>query len=307
MRIAVYLPLVMPLVAALVARPVAERLRPRAAVWTVTVAAVALAVSALAALALLAAAGLAQLPALAAMKGYSLRLVRDDDPAGLTIGVLAALLLLAGLANGARVAWRRLLALAAAADQAAALPSRSVVVVSDDDGCDAYAVPGLPGRIVVSSALLDALTVAERAVLLAHERAHLSRWHVVFVSVGRCAAAAYPLLAPLQRVMEYSVERWADEVAASVTGDRRGTAIAIAKAALAGTGRSSSAPAGALGIAHAAGGPVPRRVAAMLAPARRSHPLAMLVAAAGILAAAGCVAEGARDLHALFVMVGLLR
>ncbi|WP_297344533.1 hypothetical protein [Amnibacterium sp.] len=110
---------------------------------------------------------------------------------------------------------------------------------------------------------------------------------------------------PLQRVVEYSVEQWADEVAATMTGDRRGTAVAIAKAALASRGRHDM-PTAALGIAGPSGGPVPRRGAAMLAPERRSHPAAVVMALAGLLVAVGCAAEGARDLHALFAMIGLL-
>jgi hypothetical protein len=307
MRIAVYLPLVMPVLAAVLARPVADRLRPRAAVWVLTLAAVVLAAATAAALGLLAAAGLAQLPVLAAMKGYSLRLVRDDDPASLALGTVAVVLLAAAATNTLRVAWRRLIAFAAAADQAAGLGGASEIVVMDGDACDAYAVPGLPGRIVVSRPMLDALTSSERTVLLAHERAHLRRWHVVFVSLARCAAAANPFLIPLQHVVEYSVERWADEVAASVTGDRRGTAVAIATAALASGDHRGRMPSGALGITGRSGGPVPRRVAAMLAPARPSRPAAVIVAITGLLAAVACAAEGARDLHALFAMVGLLQ
>ncbi|MGN6742311.1 MAG: M56 family metallopeptidase [Amnibacterium sp.] len=306
MRIAIYLPLLAPVLAALVAGPVAERLRPRVAVWMVTAAAVVLACAALAALALLAAAGLAQLPAFAALQGYSLRLLHEHDPASPALGVPAALLLAGGLANAVRVAWGRLLALAAAADQAARLPAGGEVVVTDDDAYDAYAVPGLPGRIVISSAMLDVLTAPERAVLLAHERAHLRRRHVLFVSLARCAAAAVPVLIPLQRVVEFSVERWADELAATATGDRRGAAIAIAKAALATGGRRGSMPAAALGIGGGSAGPVPRRVAALLAPPRPSEPVAAALAVAGLILAVACAAEGARDLHALFVLAGLL-
>lgn len=305
MRIAVYLPLLMPVLAGLVAHPIADRLRPRAAVWMVTTAAVVLAAATLAALGLLAAAGLAQLPALAAMKGYSLRLVQNDDPASIAVGVVAAALLVAGMGNALRIAWRRLLALAAAADEAARLGSADEVVVTDGGGCEAYAVPGLPGRIVVSVSMLDALTPPERTVLLAHERAHLRRWHVAFVSLARCAAAANPFLMPLQHVVEYSVERWADELAATATGDRRVTAIAIAKAALASGGRAT--PDAALGVVGRSVGAVPRRVAAMLAPARPSHPMAVLVAITGLVVAVSCAAEGARDLHTVFAMVRLLR
>ncbi|MDH2444170.1 M56 family metallopeptidase [Amnibacterium sp. CER49] len=311
MRFAVYLPIAMPLVAAVAARPIAEHLRPRTAAWMVTAAALVLAVASLGALGLLAAAGLAQLPALAAMKGYPIRLVQHEDPASLSLGALAAVLLAAAVGNGLHAGARRLVALLDVMDRAAGLDAPGQVVVLDDGSCDAYAVPGLPGRIVVSRAMLEALRPEERVALIAHERAHLQRWHVAFVGVTRCAAAANPFLRPLQRTVEYAVERWADELAADVTGDRRRTAVAIAKAALARDGRSSAAPIASLGIAGAAsaagqGGPVPRRVAALLAPPVRSHPAALLLAVVGLLVAVGCAAEGARDLHALFLMVGLL-
>jgi Zn-dependent protease with chaperone function len=41
------------------------------------------------------------------------------------------------------------------------------VVVLADEAADAYAAPGWPGRIVVTSGMLGALSPAEREVLLA--------------------------------------------------------------------------------------------------------------------------------------------
>ncbi|WP_257003637.1 M48 family metalloprotease [Streptomyces sp. SA15] len=41
----------------------------------------------------------------------------------------------------------------------------------------AFAIPGTPGRILVTSATLAALRPAERRVLIAHERAHLTHRH----------------------------------------------------------------------------------------------------------------------------------
>ena len=81
--------------------------------------------------------------------------------------------------------------------------------------------------------MLDALDEDGRAVLLAHERAHLAGYHWVFVTLARLAATANPLLRPLASAVEYTVERWADERAAEEIGDRRRVARAIATAAIA--------------------------------------------------------------------------
>src|SRR5436190_1668852 len=82
------------------------------------------------------------------------------------------------------------------------------------------------------------------------------------------AAAANPLLLPVARAVDYTVERWADERAATVTGDRRLVAATIGRVALL--------------------APPPGRQLALLAVA------ALLVLIAGVSAT-----EAARDLHAL--------
>src|SRR5713101_857029 len=80
--------------------------------------------------------------------------------------------------------------------------------------------------------------------------------------------------APAARAVEYTVERWADERAATVVGDRRLVAQAIGRAALAAkANRPRRATPDALGAvfsgtrtrAHARAGPVPRRVCALIA------------------------------------------
>jgi hypothetical protein len=99
------------------------------------------------------------------------------------------------------------------------------------------------------------------------------------------------------------VERWADEHAASVTGDRPLAARAIAHAALA----SSAAPPATSPVAALTliprdlrgAGPVPRRVAALLSPPPRSS-LLLLGAAVALVAVSGLSAlEAARNLHQL--------
>ncbi|MEV7681348.1 M56 family metallopeptidase [Streptomyces sp. NPDC088341] len=118
------------------------------------------------------------------------------------------------------------------------------------------------GRVVVSTGMLDCLDTRERAALLAHEQAHLSGGHHRYLLAVRLAARANPLLRPLRAAVAYTTERWADEEAARVTGERTVVARAIGKAALVSRGTPTPTLAG-----FAAPGPVPRRVAALLEPA----------------------------------------
>jgi hypothetical protein len=170
-------------------------------------------------------------------------------------------------------------------------------------------VPGWPCRIVVTAGMMRALTAGERQVLLAHERAHASWFHYLFTSAARLAAAANPLLRPVAAAVGYTVERWADEHAAAVTGNRQLTARAIAQAALATSAGIRQAgprmrPAAALGLTPRRGtrrgpGPVPLRVAALLRPPPRPR-LLLLTAAVLLVAVSGVSAlEATRDLHDL--------
>ncbi|MFJ6793279.1 hypothetical protein [Streptomyces sp. NPDC091268] len=106
--------------------------------------------------------------------------------------------------------------------------------------------------------MLRTLSPAERAALLAHERAHLRGRHV-FVAAVELAALCHPALRALPEPPAYALERWADESAAEAVGDRRVTARAIGTAALASRASRRPGPAPA-----ATTGPVPRRVAALL-------------------------------------------
>ena len=302
-----YLPLVIPALAGAAARPLAARLEPRHATWLLTMAAVALAACSMAALALLAAYAAARLPFLAAAGDYSTEVMRRGDPIPAAAGVAAALAL-TGAAVAVAVMFRnRARALAESYRRAAGLHPEDGIVVVPGPAIEAYALPGLPGRIVVSGRLLDCLDDRRRAALIAHEQAHLASRHHLFSAAARLAAAANPLLIPVARAVDYTVERWADEHAAAVTSDRRLVAQTIGQVALlAGTGRRRVAgmalgvigpPAPRVSLAWA--GPVPRRVAALLtAPPRRQTIL--LAACTVIVLIAGVAALlAARDLHAL--------
>ncbi|MEW2485168.1 M48 family metalloprotease [Streptomyces sp. NPDC048411] len=312
MRVAVYLPLLFPLLAALAARPLGERLPPRLATWLLTVGALVLATASSLVLGMLAITGLIRIPLLASLAQgrWSAEIAQHDDPASLSVGLLAGALLAAAGTAAARMLWRRVRTLVASASEAACLPGQDQLVILEDPAAEAFAVPGLPGRIVVSTGMLDALDPAEHEVLLAHERAHLKHHHHLFVAVAHLAAAANPLLRSLATTVTYTVERWADESAATAIGDRRQVAHTVGKAALAArrTRGRTWIPASALAIvgglslgrfSQAGPGPVPRRVAALLAPPLRSRSLP-LAATVGVLLATGlCAAEAAHDLETL--------
>ena len=301
-----YLPLVIPALAGIAARPLAARLEPRHASWLLTIAAVALAACSMAALALLAAYAAAQAPFLASAGGYSAQVIRHGDPIPVAVGAAAALALTGGAVAVAVMFRNRARALAESYRRAAGLRPEDGIVVVPGPGIEAYALPGMPGRIVVSGRLLDCLDDRRRAALIAHEQAHLAGRHHLFTTVAHLAAAANPLLLPVARAVDYTVERWADERAAAITGDRRLVASTIGQVALLSAPRparprATLAMTGARGraVSLAWAGPVPRRVAALLAPPPRRQLTLLAIVAILILTAGASAAEAARDLHAL--------
>jgi Zn-dependent protease with chaperone function len=315
MHLAVYLPLVVPLLAAAAAWPLAGLLPPVAATWLLAGSAVALAAASSAVLGLLALTAVVRIPLVGAVGEMSRQVISRGDPASVPVAVAAGVLLAAAATGACRALWRRTAALIAAGRQARRLPGAGQVVVIDDEAADAYTLPGWPCRIVVTAGMMRALSHPERQVLLAHERAHASAFHYLFTTAARLAAAANPLLRPVAGAVGYTIERWADERAAAVVGDRRLAARAIARAALASAAappRQASHAAGALRAVtgqapmRLAGpapmrraGPVPRRVAALLGPPPQPR-LLLLAAAVLLVAVAGASAlQAAIDLHSL--------
>ncbi|MDX3746496.1 M48 family metalloprotease [Streptomyces sp. AK08-02] len=172
-------------------------------------------------------------------------------------------------------------------------PSDTELIVAASSAPMAFAIPGSagsPGRILVTSTMLGSLSTEERRVLLAHERAHLTHRHARLCTAVTLACAANPLLAPVRDTVAFLVERWADERAAAVVGDRASTARALARAALTVGCRE---PSDALGFTDRA---VTRRIAALQAdPPPRLWPLAATVLALGALTALGA-ADATGDL-----------
>lgn len=308
MGLAVYLPLVLPALLAPFAGPLAARLDPVHATWLLAGAAVALAGCSTLALGLLAAAAAVRIPLVASLGHWSRPVLGPDTPPGLAVALVAGILLGAAALTVTGFAIRRYRALAGAYREARCLPGRGQTVVVPGEAADAYALPGRPGRIVVTAGMLAALDEPGRAALLAHEQAHLAGFHYLFTTAARLAATASPLLRPVARAVEYTVERWADERAATVVGDRRLVAQAIGRAALAAkASRPRRAIPDALGAvfsgtgarAHSRAGPVPRRVAALLAPPPPRR-LVLLAAVVAVVALAGiCALIAANDLQDL--------
>lgn len=96
----------------------------------------------------------------------------------------------------------------------------------------AVTLPGRAGQIVISTAMVDLLDDDERRIVIAHERAHARYRHDRYLLTAELAAAALPPLRGLARRINYSIERWADEAAAAVCGDRQLVARTLGKVAL---------------------------------------------------------------------------
>ncbi|MER6779523.1 MULTISPECIES: M56 family metallopeptidase [unclassified Streptomyces] len=296
------LPLFVPFLVAPAGGRLASNLPPRQAMWLLTATAAGLAAASTCALALLIVPGATHLHAVAAL-GHLLTPLSSGSPdTVIAIAVAAGALLAwcaARLVCGARRRWTQLRhagKLAAEAD--------GELVVLPDEHPDAYALPGSPGRIVVTTGMLRALPAPEREVLIAHERAHLRERHHLFTSVVDLAGLCHPALGTLREPLAYALERSADEAAANAVGSRRLTARAIGRAALA--TRASSAdgrtrPGAAL---SATAGPVPRRVAALLGHGTETGTTRPLARRAAVLALVACLAfsagaslQAADDLH----------
>ncbi|MFJ7495808.1 M56 family metallopeptidase [Streptomyces sp. NPDC097727] len=304
MGVFVYLPLVLPLTALPIARLAEQHLHPRTAARLLTGIAVILALCSTLCLGLLVVVGTAQLPGNPLPDGWSDDEVREAVPHDRIAGK-TSIVALAVVAMACASTVRRHYRFRSRAHRALAeLPTTSEVAVLPDRVPYAYALPGSPGRIMVSSAMLACLTTAEQRALLAHERAHLAGRHHRLLLAAQLAGCANPLLRPLRAAIAYSTERWADEEAAMDTGDRRLTARAVGKAAL--ISHRATAPAVA---AFAAAGPVPRRVAALLGPVppERGWPPALTpTGIAAFIAAAGTAVSTLSSLNAAFALFVVL-
>lgn len=236
MHTSVYLLLLCPVLAAAVAPWLAPRLAPAALTRALAALAAAGAVATAAALVVLAAGGLGRTDEVLSLLHPGRQALADDDSIPRALGALAAVAVVAAAARVLRVLAGRARLIRALAP-VRAIPAAGDLVVVEDADPDAYALPGRPRRIVVSTGMLRALSTEERAVLLAHERAHLVHRHDRYRTAADLAVAVNPLLRPLSGRLAFALERWADEEAAAAVASRSLTARALARAALAGADR----------------------------------------------------------------------
>ncbi|MBI1843549.1 MAG: M56 family metallopeptidase [Actinobacteria bacterium] len=165
----------------------------------------------------------------------------------------------------------------------------AVHLIESDDPV-AFAQTGRHGGVVVSTSMLALLKPAEQQAMLAHEQSHLQHRHDRFLVVGGLVAGIPGLSLTVGR-LRHALERWADEDAADIVGDRRVVARALTRAALAAHGQ----PAGPLSML---GADVPARVEALLRPPLEVRPAALWSGLAAF-AVIGAIAAATVQLHHL--------
>jgi Zn-dependent protease with chaperone function len=272
----------------------ARRLPPHVATWLLSAGGLVAAAGSSTSLALLAFDALAQNPLLAAQGGWSGAVLRHHDPIAIPVGIAAMAAVCAFAARFLSTGLRRLSALAGAHRLASALPhSGSELIVVDSVDRQAFAVPGRPGRIAITTGMLRSLDGRQRRALLAHERSHLMHHHHLHHTAAHLAASVNPLLNGLTAAVELATERWADEDAAAVC-NRHTVAEALTRAA---TGSRLSAPAVVLAAAAI---DVANRVGALYAPAPRLAWWRIGLPSGLLLAIAVAVAVAMRDTERLF-------
>jgi hypothetical protein len=281
------------------AGPVGRHLPPRTRAVVLSGAAVGSALSWLCVVGVLAAPLVLEAPAVRALIGVPTNGVQVRHAVPLLVSAIAIAALVAtvvSLAVLARRRWPAARDLWRLGRQPAACTIDGVAVVRSDQAF-AVALPGYPGRIVVSSAMFGALDADERRVLLAHERCHLRSGHYLFRWATRLAAAVFPPAHRLVADCDFALERWADEQAAIAVSDRRVAARALVRAALA-----ALAPLpGALAFPAST---VTRRVAALGAPPPRMRWWALSFFALLALAAAWAGQSVVHNTHILVEIAG---
>jgi Zn-dependent protease with chaperone function len=210
--------------------------------------------------------------------------VRGDHWAALTLAcVLAAELLGVLLLSSVRIArtrrrHRALLELVVRSD--AVVPEARLL---EHPAPVAFCIPGARPLLVLSSGMVAELDEDQLAAVVAHERAHLSEHHHLYLLPFVAWEAALPVLPAAARAhaaVRELVEMRADDVALAALpgpGTRRTLARAIVAAA-GGGGGGAAVPGGALAVA---GGAVGQRVVRLLGPPSPLTPAARAFALAG--------------------------
>lgn len=197
-----------------------------------------------------------------------------------TLGLAAAVLIIGRVAYCfGRSAWVARSGRSAQRSRLAILARRHPgldVMVLEHGRCAAYCVPGRGGRVVVTTATLEALDDEQLAAVLQHERAHLRGRHHLVIQAASALRAAFPFV-PAFVWAEGEVGRLAEMLAddAAVRHTDRLT-VATALVRLAG----GATPVGALGAGGHTALVRVRRLAAPAEPLGRARVIVTVSAVA---------------------------
>ena len=227
----------------MISRPIVRYCPPALASRALTAASLLIALATVWAVGLLVALRLCFEPAVASESHLTRPVLAALNPVPAAVCQAAAVVLVVMLLASVSIAVRRARTTRRLSKLAADCRAAGDLVVLPSPAALAFALPGRHGRIVVSSGMLRRLDGPGRAILLAHERAHLEHRHDRFRTAVSLAAAFNPLLRGVAADVRFALERWADEAAAEAVGDRRRVARTLLTAA------SSRAEGPAIGLA----------------------------------------------------------
>ncbi|MCY7299981.1 MAG: M48 family metalloprotease [Ilumatobacteraceae bacterium] len=216
-------PLLVSLAIAAVATSAHRRLPPRLATRFVTIALVLVVVGALPTALVVAVAFLAHVPVIGVGFQWCAQVMglHASVPAWLGIPIVA--LIVIGTVRSFRLLRQH---------RALRLHDAHPIHIAHSRKPYAVTLPGRAGQIVISTAMVELLDDDERRIVIAHEEAHARYRHDRYLLTAELAAAALPPLRALARRVTYSIERWADEAAATACGDRQLVAVTLGKGAL---------------------------------------------------------------------------
>lgn len=237
--------------------------------------------------------GFARIPEVAEEGHRSVAALRSEDPVSLPVVAVSALAPAVGRALLGVAAARQVRQVVGARRECRRMSGDTEPAVVDVEAPQAFALPGAPGRIVVSRGCRAASATGNGRRCWRTNGPVSGAATTSSGTMWRLTAAADPLLRPLAEAGAFVVGRWADEEVAARVGSRAVVARAVGRAALATAGAARPA------ALAADGGAVPRRVRALPAPppSRRALPFV-----AGALLPALCrggLANAASDSESL--------
>lgn len=216
-------PLLVTLGVAAVATSAHRRLPPRLAARFVTIALVLVVIAALPTALVVAVAFLAHAPVVGVGFQWCAQALGLHSAVPAWIGIPVLMLLAVGAVRTVRLVREH---------RALRIDEILPIQIAHSDKPYAVTLPGRAGQIVISTAMVDLLDDDERRIVVAHEEAHARYRHDRYLLTAELAAAVLPPLRALARRVNYSIERWADEAAAAVCGDRQLVAVTLGKVAL---------------------------------------------------------------------------